>query len=353
MINRRKTKKIFCGGMPIGGDSPISIQSMTNTKTWDVAETLSQIHRLKKAGCEIVRLAIPDMRSAEAIVEIKKHIDMPVIADIHFDHKLALAAVESGADKIRINPGNIVRKENLERIALSCMERSVPIRIGVNSGSLSGKIRKKHKHATAEAITESALEYIYLFESFGFGDIVVSVKSSDVLTTVESYRRLSKETDYPLHIGVTEAGTFFNGSVKSSIGIGSLLIDGIGDTLRVSITGDPVKEIRIAREILGTLGIRNCGYKIISCPTCGRTTIDLEKLVNSVEERIFEENMQDKPITIAVMGCEVNGPGEAKEADIGIAASKGKVFLFRKGEIVGNSNPENILDLLISEIKKI
>ncbi|SRR6056297_131768 len=352
MIERRKTKMIFCGGIPIGGDSPISIQSMTNTKTWDVENTISQINRLKKAGCEIIRLAIPDMNSAEAIGKIKKRIDMPIIADIHFDHKLALAAVENGADKIRINPGNIVRKENLERIAFSCMKRSVPIRIGVNSGSLSGRIRKKYKHASVDAITESALEYINLFESFGFGDIVVSVKSSDVLTTVESYRRLSQETDYPLHIGVTEAGTFFNGSVKSSIGIGSLLIDGIGDTLRVSITGDPVNEIRIAREILGTLDIRNCGYKIISCPTCGRTTIDLEKLVNSVEKRIFEENLQDRSITIAVMGCEVNGPGEAKEADIGIAASKGKVFLFRKGKIIGNASPENILDLLITEIKK-
>ncbi len=353
MIKRRKTKKIFCGGIPIGGDSPISIQSMTNTKTWDVANTVSQINRLKKAGCEIVRLAIPDISSAEAIGEIKKQINMPLIADIHFDHKLALAAVENGADKIRINPGNIVRKENLEQIALSCMNRNVPIRIGVNSGSLSGRIRKKYKHATVEAITESAMEYINLFESFGFFDMVVSVKSSDVLTTVESYRNLSIKTDYPLHIGVTEAGTFFNGSVKSSIGIGSLLIDGIGDTLRVSITGDPVNEIRIAREILGTLGIRNCGYRIISCPTCGRTTIDLEKMVNSVENKIFEENLQDKSMTIAVMGCEVNGPGEAKEADIGIAASKGKVFLFRKGKIVGSSNPENIMDLLISEIKKI
>ncbi len=353
MIIRRKTKKIFCGGIPIGGDSPISIQSMTNTKTWDIANTLSQIYRLEKAGCEIIRLAIPDMDSAQAIGEIKKHTNMPIVADIHFDHRLALASVENGADKIRINPGNIVRKDNLEKIALSCMKRSVPIRIGVNSGSLSGRIRKKYIHATVDAITESALEYIGLFESFGFEDMIVSVKSSDVITTVESYRKLSKETEYPLHIGVTEAGTFFKGSVKSSIGIGSLLIDGIGDTLRVSITGDPVKEVRIAKEILGTLGIRKCGYKIISCPTCGRTTVDLEKLVNSVEKRIIDENLQEKPITIAVMGCEVNGPGEAKEADIGIAASKGKVFLFRKGKIVGKSNPKNILDLLISEIKKI
>jgi len=352
MLKRRKTNKVFCGGIPIGGDSNITIQSMTNTKTWDVERTVKQINSLGHAGCEIIRLAIPDMKSAQALSLIKKRIKMPIIADIHFDHSLALAAIENGADKIRINPGNIVREDNLKRIANACMDKNIPIRIGVNSGSLSGNIRKKYKHASVDAITESALEYISLFEGFGCKDLILSVKSSDVLTTVESYRRLSDKTKYPLHIGVTEAGTFFKGSVKSSIGIGSLLLDGIGDTLRVSITGDPINEIRIAKEILNTLGIREYGYKIISCPTCGRTSIDLEKLVNSVEERLLEEGLDDKNITIAVMGCEVNGPGEAKEADIGIAASKGKVFLFKEGKIIGSSVPDKVLDLLIEEIKK-
>lgn len=352
MIERHKTNKVFCGCVPIGGDSKITIQSMTNTKTWDVENTVEQIKSLGNAGCEIIRLAIPDMKSAEALREIKRRIDMPIIADIHFDYALALAAVENGADKIRINPGNIVREENLKRIACACMKKNVPIRIGVNSGSLSGNIRKRYKHATVDAITESALEYIELFEGFGFEDLILSVKSSDVLTTVESYRRLSSKTKYPLHIGVTEAGTFFKGTVKSSIGIGSLLLDGIGDTLRVSITGDPVNEIKIAKEILSTLGIRNYGYKIVSCPTCGRTSIDLEKLVNAVEKKLVEEHLENKNITIAVMGCEVNGPGEAKEADIGIAASKGKIFVFKEGETIGSASPDKVLELLIDEIKK-
>lgn len=352
MIERHKTNKVFCGSIPIGGNSNVTIQSMTNTKTWDVENTVDQINRLENIGCEIIRLAIPDMHSAEALREIKKRIDLPIIADIHFDHALALAAVENGADKIRINPGNIVRKENLERIAYACMKKNIPIRIGVNSGSLSANIRNKYKHATVEAITESALEYVELFESFGFKDLILSVKSSDVLTTVNSYRILSGKTNYPLHIGVTEAGTFFKGAVKSSIGIGSLLLDGIGDTLRVSITGDPINEIKIAKEILNTLGIRNFGYKIISCPTCGRTSINLEKLVNDVEEKLIKEHLENKNITIAVMGCEVNGPGEAKEADIGIAASKGNVFIFKEGKTIGSASPDKVLQLLIDEIKK-
>ena len=352
MIDKHKTRKVTCGKVAIGGDSDISIQSMTNTKTSNIEETVRQIHRLQDAGCEIVRLAVPDVESAEALRRIKPRVDAPLVADIHFDYKLALAAVENGADKIRINPGNILDKGNLERIAYACMEKKVPIRIGVNSGSLSGNTRSRFKGAPVKAIVQSAMEYIQTFESFHFYDLVISMKSSDVLTTVRAYRELSTQTDYPFHIGVTEAGTFFKGSVKSSIGIGSLLLDGIGDTLRVSITGDPVKEIRIAKEILNTLGIRDFGCNIISCPTCGRTSIDLEKLVNEVEERLASEHLDHKNITIAVMGCEVNGPGEAKEADIGIAASKGKAYIFKGENIIGKASPDEALEILIDEIKR-
>lgn len=352
MIKRRETKTVRCGTLAIGGHAPISIQSMTNTKTDDFEATLRQIKRLEQAGCEIVRLAVPDMASAKSIGELKKHVDLPLVADVHFDHELAIEAVKRGADKLRINPGNIVRQESLERIALICRQRGVPIRIGVNAGSLSKKARAKYGEDTSEAMVYSALEYAGLFEGWGCEDLVISMKSSDVLTTVDAFRKLAQKTQHPFHVGITEAGTFFKGCVKSSIGIGSLLMDGIGDTLRVSITGDPVQEVRIAKEILDALRIRAFGCRIVSCPTCGRTTVDLEKLVNEVESALEREGLDHKHLTIAVMGCEVNGPGEAKDADIGIAASKGRIHFFKDGRIIGSSVPEKAVELLMNEIRR-
>lgn len=352
MIIRRETEPVRCGSIVIGGKAPISIQSMTNTKTEDLEATLRQIERLEQAGCEIVRLAVPNPASAKAIGELKKHVDLPLVADVHFDHELAIEAVKQGADKLRINPGNIVRQDSLERIARICCKRRIPIRIGVNAGSLSKKARAKHGKDTSEAMVYSALEYAALFEGWGCGDLVISMKSSDVLTTVDAYRKLAVKTQHPFHIGITEAGTFFKGCVKSSIGIGSLLIDGIGDTLRVSITGDPVQEIRIAKEILDALRIRAFGCRIVSCPTCGRTSVDLEKLVNEVETALKKEHLERKHLTIAVMGCEVNGPGEAKDADIGIAASKGRIHFFKDGRIIGSSEPEKAVELLMDEIRR-
>ena len=348
MIKRKKTRRIYVGNVPIGGGAPIVVQSMTNTDTRDVDSTLRQIEELKKAGCEIVRVAIPDEDAAKSFGEIKKRTDIPLIADIHFDPKLAIMAIDSGADGIRINPGNI-KKDGLRQIIKKAKEANIPIRIGVNAGSLEKDILEKYGHPVAEALVESAIRNIRFFEDMGFFNIKVSIKSSDVLTTIRSYELLSEKIDYPLHLGVTEAGTLISGTVKSSIAIGYLLLKGIGDTIRVSLTRPPVEEVKVAYEILRSLGIRRIGPEIISCPTCGRCQIDLFSLVEEVEKGLTGVRI---PIKVAIMGCVVNGPGEAKEADIGIAGGKGNGILFKKGRLV-KKVPEHLLaKTLIDEVKK-
>ncbi|MBE9545881.1 MAG: flavodoxin-dependent (E)-4-hydroxy-3-methylbut-2-enyl-diphosphate synthase [Proteobacteria bacterium] len=348
IIKRKETKPVYVGGVQVGGGAPVVVQSMTCTDTRDVGATVEQIKRLEDAGCELVRVAVPDREAAEALLDIKKAVRVPLIADIHFNHILALEAIKNGVAGIRINPGNI-NKDKIKEIISVAGERDIVIRIGVNAGSLDKEILSKHGGPTSAALVESALDSIALFEDMGFYSIKLSLKSSDVATMVESYRLISEKTDYPLHLGVTEAGSIVNSSVKSSIGIGILLYEGIGDTVRVSITGDPVSEVDVAYRILRALNVRRVGPDIISCPTCGRCEIDLFKLVEEVEERLagMKEYMK-----IALMGCVVNGPGEAAEADIGIAGGRGSGVLFRKGKVVRKIKEEEFVNVLMNEIKK-
>lgn len=342
----KKTRAVKVGNIIIGGENNIVIQSMTNTMTSDVEATVAQIKRLEEAGCQLVRMTINNMEAAEAIKEIKKKVTIPLVADIHFDYKLALAAMENGIDKLRINPGNIGADENVAKVVQKAKEKNIPIRIGVNSGSLEKEILKKYGSPTADAMVESAMYHIGLLEKNDFHDIIVSLKSSNVKMMVEAYRKISEKVNYPLHLGVTEAGTAFQGTVKSAIGIGSLLVDGIGNTIRVSLTEDPVEEIKVAKEILKVLGLMEAGVEIVSCPTCGRTEIDLIGLAKKVEKEFEKEN---RKIKIAVMGCVVNGPGEAREADYGVAGGKGEGVLFKKGQIVKKVKESEIL----IELKKL
>lgn len=347
---RRKTKKIRVGNIYIGGDAPISIQSMTNTKTSDVQATVRQIRALADAGCEIVRVAVPDMEAAEAIAEIKKQITLPLVADIHFDYRLALKAIENGADKIRINPGNIGSIDRVREVVKLAKARDIPIRIGVNSGSLEKELLDKYGHVCAEALVESALGHVKILEDLDFSNIVISIKSSDVPMFVKAHQILAGKTDYPLHIGVTEAGTPFAGAIKSAVGIGAMLLSGIGDTIRVSLTGDPVLEIKAAKEILKACGLYNKGAVLVSCPTCGRTQINLIDIAEKVEKAL--ENF-DKPVKVAVMGCVVNGPGEAREADIGIAGGNDSAVIFKKGQILRKVPESGVVEALLDEIKKL
>lgn len=349
-MNRRETKKIIVGDTFIGGDSKVSVQSMTNTDTRDVKKTIEQILSLEKVGCDIVRCAIPDMEAAEAIKDIVKGINIPLVADIHFDYRLALKAIENGISKLRINPGNIGDVERVKLVAKAAKNRNIPIRIGVNSGSLEKSILEKYGKVCSEALAESALNNIRILEDANFDDIVVSIKSSDVIQMIESYKIVSSKTNYPLHLGVTEAGTTWSGSIKSSVGIGALLAQGIGDTIRVSLTGDVCEEVKVGNEILKSLGLKKGGIKFVSCPTCGRTEINLIKIAEEVEHRL--ENI-NKDIKVAIMGCVVNGPGEAREADIGIAGGKGEAIIFKKGEIIKKIKENEIIDELMKEIEKL
>ena len=340
-------RQVTVGGVKIGGDASISIQSMTNTDTRDVEATVSQIARLTDAGCEIIRVAVPDMEAAKAVAEIKKRISIPLVADIHFDHRLALEVIKGGVDKVRINPGNIGSRENVKAVADACRERNIPIRIGVNGGSLEKELLAKYGHPTADALVESAMGHIKILEDLDFSDIVVSIKVSNVPTMLEAYRKFDKLTDIPMHIGVTEAGTLRSGLIKSSAGIGALLSEGIGNTMRVSLTADPVEEIYAANDILKVMGIRESGAMLVSCPTCGRTKIDMIPLAEKVEKLIAGIK---KPIKVAVMGCAVNGPGEAREADIGIAGGDGEGLIFKKGEIIRKVPEDRLLDELKKEL---
>jgi len=344
---RKMTRKIKVGNLYIGGNSSISIQSMTNTKTSDVLKTVEQIKKLEDAGCDIIRVAVPDEESAKALSIIKKQINIPIVADIHFDYKLAIKSIENGADKIRINPGNIGSTDKIKMVVDAAKEKNVPIRIGVNSGSLEKEILNKYKGVTAEGIVESALKNVLILEKLGFYDIILSLKTSNVPLTIKSYEIASEKVDYPLHIGITESGTIKTGTIKSSVGIGILLNMGIGDTIRISLTGDPVEEVWVAKQILKSLGLLNDGVELISCPTCGRTKIDLIKVADEVLEKT--KNIKQN-IKIAVMGCAVNGPGEAKEADIGIAGGDGEGLIFKKGKVYKKVKEKDLVDELIKEI---
>lgn len=357
MITRRISRQTMVGGVPVGGGAPVSIQSMTNTDTRDVKATLEQIARLADAGCQIIRLAVPDMEAAEAFGEIKKASGLPMVADIHFDYRLAIAAIENGADKVRINPGNIGSRDRVQAVLAKAKERGIPIRVGVNSGSLEKELVQKYGGVTAEALCESALNTVHFVEEMDFDNIVVSLKASDVALNDEAHKLIAERMDYPLHIGITESGTAQSGKVKSAIGIGSLLLSGIGDTMRVSLTGDPLNEIVFAKEILRAVGLRKTGVNLISCPTCGRTRVDLAAITSQVEEAIpaLERQMEERGlpgITVAVMGCEVNGPGEAKEADFGVACGKGKGALIRKGEVVRTIAEERICQELMAYVRE-
>lgn len=349
-MKRKSTRKVMVGDVQIGSGADIVIQSMTNSDTRDVEETLKQIRMLYNAGCQIIRCAVPDMEACDSLKEIIKESPIPVVADIHFDYKLAIKSIENGVSALRINPGNIGSEDRIKAVVEKAKENNIPIRIGVNSGSLEKDILEKYKSPTAEALVESALRHIKILEKFDFQNIVISIKSSNVSTMIESYRLMSSKCDYPLHLGVTESGTVFKGTIKSSIGIGTLLAEGIGDTLRVSLTSDPVEEIKVAKEILKALGLRKGGIEFISCPTCGRTSIDLIGIAKEVEKRIEGIN---KDIKIAVMGCIVNGPGEAREADIGIAGGKGEGIIFKKGQIVKKVKEENLVEELMKEIESL
>jgi (E)-4-hydroxy-3-methylbut-2-enyl-diphosphate synthase len=349
MIPRRKTRQISLGSVKIGGDAPVSVQSMTKTDTRDVRRTVAQIRRLEKAGCEIIRVAVVDQEAARAIEEIKKKIHIPLIADIHFHHRLAIEALKSGADGLRINPGNIGGRDRLKAIVLEAKERCVPIRIGVNAGSLENELLLRFGGVTAEAMVESALRSIDWIEGLGFHLLKVSLKASDVPRTLEAYRFFSKKSDYPLHVGITEAGRGMGAIVKSSIGIGFLLAEGIGDTLRVSLTGDPIEEVHAGYEILRALRIRQRGVEIISCPTCGRCEVDISQIASKVEKGVQQITT---PLTVAIMGCVVNGPGEAKEADVGIAGGKRAGVLFRKGKIVAKVKEGDFVKALLDEINQ-
>ena len=349
-MNRKKTRVINIGDRYIGGDFPILIQSMCNTKTEDVEATVAQILSLEKEGCEIIRLAVPTMEAAAAIKKIKERIHIPLVADIHFDYRLALAAIEAGADKIRINPGNIGNIDRIKAVVDACKEKNIPIRVGVNSGSLEKYLIEKYSGVTAEGIVESALDKVKIITDLGYENLVVSIKSSDVMMCIKAHELISEKTDFPLHIGITEAGTVKRGMIKSSVGLGIILNEGIGDTIRVSLTGEPEEEIRCAKLILKTLGIRSGGVEVVSCPTCGRTGIDLIELANKVEELVADYDLN---IKVAVMGCVVNGPGEAKEADIGIAGGVGYGLLIKKGEVVKRLKEEELLPALKEELDKL
>jgi (E)-4-hydroxy-3-methylbut-2-enyl-diphosphate synthase len=348
-MERRLTRSINIGGVQIGGGAPVVVQSMTKTPTKDVAATVRQIDRLMDAGCEIVRLAVPDMDAANALTRIKSQVALPLIADIHFDYRIALAAIDRGIDGLRLNPGNIGGKREIQQIVAAASARAIPIRIGVNAGSLERDILKKYGHPTPEAMVESALNHVRILEDLGFDYIKISLKSSDVSQTVLAYRLLSAKVDYPLHVGVTEAGTLVSGTVKNSLGIGLLLSEGIGDTIRVSLTHDPVDEVKVAYEILKALGLRERGLEIISCPTCGRCEIDLVGLAEEVENALSRITT---PLKVAIMGCVVNGPGEAREADIGIAGGRGQGTLFKKGKVIRKVAESELARVLIKEVKR-
>ncbi len=348
-MKRRSSRQINIGGVLIGGGGPISVQSMCNTDTRDIAGTVKQINELKEAGCDIVRLAVLDMEAAKAVGEIRKQVDIPLVADIHFDYRLAIECAQGGVDKIRINPGNIGSPNRVKAVVDECGSRNIPIRIGVNGGSLEKELLEKYGAPTPDALCESALGHIKLLEDCKFYDIALSIKSSNVFSTVTAYRKIAEMIDYPLHIGVTEAGTEYGGIIKNSIGIGGLLLDGIGDTLRVSLTAPPVKEVTAGIEILKALELRD-GAKMVSCPTCGRCQVDMIPVADEVNRRIAAI---DKNITVAVMGCAVNGPGEAREADIGIACGKGEALMFRHGEILKKVPIENAADELMKEIEEL
>lgn len=347
-MNRLLTKKIKIGNRVIGDNNPIAIQSMTNTDTKNISATIEQINNLEKEGCDIVRIAITDISDSKCISDIKKSTNIPLVADIQFDYKLAIECVKNGIDKIRINPGNIGNRDKVKEVVNFCKEYGIPIRIGVNGGSLEKDLLDKYNKKTTEALVESVLRNVEILEDFNFNDIVISIKSSDVEMMIDGYRKISNILGYPLHLGVTEAGIFLPGAIKSSIGIGTLLYNGIGDTIRVSLTDDPINEVKVAKEILRSLGLYNKGVNLISCPTCARTKINLIELANKVER--ITANME-KNITIAVMGCAVNGPGEAKEADIGIAGGIGEGLIFKKGKILRKVKEENLLDELMKEIE--
>jgi len=346
--NRRKARKVMIRNIGIGGDSPITVQSMTNTKTYDIKNTVNQILALEEAGCEIIRVAVPDMASAQAISKIKEQIHIPLVADVHFDYRLAIESIKQGADGIRINPGNIGDAEKVRKVVEIAKSYKVPIRIGVNSGSLEKDLLNKYGGPTPEALVESALRHVQILEDMNFEQIVISLKSSDVLSCIYSYKLIAEKVDYPLHLGITEAGTLLTGTIKSSVGLGVLLYEGIGDTIRVSLTGDPVDEVRVGIEILKSLNLRQYGINLISCPTCGRTQIDLIKIAKEVQEKLAHIK---KPLKVAVMGCIVNGPGEAREADIGIAGGNKRVAIFKKGVIIKTVPEENAVSELMKEIK--
>jgi (E)-4-hydroxy-3-methylbut-2-enyl-diphosphate synthase len=336
--------------VPVGGGAPVSVQSMTNTDTRNVAATLAQIRQLAAAGCEIVRCAVPDQQAAAALAAIRRDCPIALIADIHFDYRLALAALAAGVDGLRLNPGNIGARWKVEEVVAACRERQVPVRIGVNAGSLEKELLEKYRHPTAEAMVESALAHIRILEALGYGEIKVSLKASDVRRTVAAYRLLAAQVDYPLHVGITEAGTTWAGTIKSAVGLGALLYDGLGDTLRVSLTGDPVEEVKVGWEILKSLELRERGPVFVSCPTCGRCQIDLIPVAEEVERRLHD---LPKKLVIAVMGCAVNGPGEAREADIGVAGGQGEGLLFRRGEVVRKVPADQLADVLVEEARKL
>ena len=346
-MTRERTKVVQIGNVKIGGGNPIAIQSMTNTKTEDVDATVAQIHALEKAGCEIIRCAVPTIEAAEALGKIKKQIHIPLVADIHFGYRLAIAAIENGADKIRINPGNIGDASRVQAVVDKAKEHGIPIRVGVNSGSLEKNLVEKYGGVTAEGLVESAMDKVHMIEEMGYDNLVVSIKSSDVLMCVKAHELIADQCKYPLHVGITESGTLLAGNIKSSIGLGLILHQGIGDTIRVSLTGDPTEEIKSAKLILKTLGLRKGGIEVVSCPTCGRTKIDLIGLANQVEQMVADISLD---IKVAVMGCVVNGPGEAKEADIGIAGGIGEGLLIKKGEIVKKVKEDELLETLRWEL---
>jgi (E)-4-hydroxy-3-methylbut-2-enyl-diphosphate synthase len=348
-MERRSSRQINIGGVKIGGGAPVVVQSMTNTPTQDVGATVKQIDRLRNAGCELVRLAVPDMKATSALREIKSQVGIPIIADIHFDYRLALAAIENGADGLRLNPGNIGGRKEIQEIVAAARYQAIPIRIGVNSGSLNRATLRKYGHPTPDAMVESAMSHVSILEDLDFHLIKISLKSSDVLHMISAYRLLSEKVDYPLHLGVTEAGGLISGTVKNSLGIGLLLSEGIGDTIRVSLTRDPVEEVKVAYDILRALGLRQRGAEIISCPTCGRCQIDLFTLVETIENAL---NQITTPIKVAIMGCAVNGPGEAREADIGIAGGRGQGTLFKKGRLIKKVPEADLARVLTEEVKK-
>lgn len=348
MMERHKTREVKIGNCIIGGNHPIAIQSMTNTKTEDIAATVAQIQKLTKAGCEIIRCAVPTMEAAKALKEIKKQIAIPLVADIHFDYRLAIAAMENGADKIRINPGNIGSADRVKAVVDEAKSRNIPIRVGVNSGSLEKNLVEKYHGVTAEGIVESALDKVKMIEDMGYDNLVISIKSSDVMMCVKAHELIASKTDHPLHVGITEAGTLISGNIKSSIGLGLILSQGIGDTIRVSLTGDPIEEIKSAKLILRTLGLRKGGIEVVSCPTCGRTQINLIQLANQVETMVAEFPLD---IKVAVMGCVVNGPGEAKEADLGVAGGIGEGLIIKHGKVFKKVPEEELLPALRYELE--